>query len=133
MGPQPNLQWPDCGSTKFFRNGHDTSDFGVKIQRYLCRSCGRRFSDPDDLIKAKQVADSYLPYNTDINNLNFKGADNKNSQVCVVPQDAKNLAPETFENISVSQEEKRLVMQETNCTIAKYPISYPFHARLKCK
>src|SRR3990170_4992828 len=49
------LQCPECGSTRFFHNGSARSDFDVRIQRYICRSCGRRFSDPDDLKRAKQV------------------------------------------------------------------------------
>ncbi|MCL5949470.1 MAG: tyrosine-type recombinase/integrase [Candidatus Bathyarchaeota archaeon] len=54
------LACPDCKSLKIFRNGKTTSEFGVKIQRYLCRDCGRRFSDPVDMIKAKQTAENYL-------------------------------------------------------------------------
>jgi len=52
---------PECGSHKVFRNGTAHSNFDVKIQRYVCRACGRRFSSADDLTKAKEVADSYLP------------------------------------------------------------------------
>ena len=53
---------PDCGSVaQVYRNGHAESVFGVEIRRYGCRSCGRRFSNPDDLEKAKKVKESYLP------------------------------------------------------------------------
>jgi hypothetical protein len=86
-----------------FRNGVAYSNFDVKIQRYVCRSCGRRFSDPDDLKHAKQVAESYLP------SLSLKVADTniESSQVCVYKEEAKNLTGETSEQISVSQRENQ--------------------------
>jgi transcription elongation factor Elf1 len=110
--PQPNgknrqdalnkmVQCPECGSSKVYRNGAAYNNFDIKIQRYVCRSCGRRFSDPDDLKRAKQVADSYLPTLS----LKSKGTNIENSQVCVLNQEAKNLTLETSEKISVSQGE----------------------------
>jgi integrase/transposase-like protein len=103
MEPQVILKCPECQSAKVFRNGTAVSNFGVKIQRYVCRLCGRRFSDSNDLKKAKQVAESYLPNPTSLNVLDGnKGT----SQVCAIVKDAKNLASETTEKISVSHEEK---------------------------
>jgi Phage integrase family len=81
----------------------------VKIQRYVCRDCGRRFSDPDDLTKAKQVADSYLPYSTPHNTTSLNAGANNSvfAQVCDQNgEDSKNLATETQKEISVSQGEK---------------------------
>ncbi len=108
--PQPhkNSQCPECGSSKVFRNGAAYSNFDVKIQRYICRACGRRFSDPDDLKLAKQVADSNLL------TLNLKTNDAyiENSQVCVLKEEAKNLTLETSEQISVSQRENQPSSQE---------------------
>lgn len=97
------LQCPECGSLRFFRNGFAISDFDVKIQRYVCRLCGRRFSNPDDLKYAKEVAENFL------STLNLKVPDtnNKNSQVCVLKQEAKNLTLETSKQISVSQRGKQ--------------------------
>jgi len=92
---------PECGSVKVFRNGTARSNFNVKIQRYVCRSCGRRFSDPHDLKKAKAVTDSYLPYES----LKVKDNNTRDSQVCVTEK-AKNLTLGTTEKISVSQREK---------------------------
>ena len=105
-GPQSSVKCPECGSGKVYRNGHAQSDFGLRIQRYVCRACGRRFSDPDDLKKAKQVADNALPSNSDSHNLNCEGANSKSSQVCVLNEEAKNLTNETIEQISVSLREK---------------------------
>ncbi len=101
--PIKTVQCPECGSTKVFRNGFSDSDFDARIQRYVCRSCGRRFSDPDDLKRAKQVADNYL------HTLNLKVADTniEDSQVCVLKEEAKNLTLETSEKISVLQGEKQ--------------------------
>jgi hypothetical protein len=95
---------PECGSAKAFRNGTMKSRFGVRIQRYICRSCGRRFSCPDDLEKAKTVADSYMPSES----LNLNRNINQSVQVCALmdKKEAKNLHLETTEKISVSQKEK---------------------------
>ena len=43
---------PQCGSRKLWRDGLRYSVFGDKIQRWLCRNCGIRFSDPDDVEKS---------------------------------------------------------------------------------
>jgi integrase/DNA-directed RNA polymerase subunit RPC12/RpoP len=118
-----DIQCPECGSAQMFRNGITCSNFDVKIQRYVCRSCGRRFSDPDDLKRAKQVADSYLK----TLNLKVKDANIENSQVCVLKEEAKNLTGETSEQISVSQREKQketeteqIVKADIDLVIADY-------------
>ena len=43
---------PQCGSEKVWRDALRYSMFGDRIQRWLCRDCGRRFSDPADVQKA---------------------------------------------------------------------------------
>ena len=40
---------PQCGSKKLWRDAFRYSVFGDKIQRWLCRDCGLRFSDPNDV------------------------------------------------------------------------------------
>ena len=99
---QSKLKCPDCGSTKIFRNGISKSNLNIIIQRCVCRFCDRRFSDPDDLKKAKAVANSYLPYE----GLKVKGKNKQDSQVCASIGDTKNLTLETIEKINVSQREK---------------------------
>lgn len=101
-------QCPECNSSKVFRNGAAYSNFDVRIQRYICRSCGRRFSDPDDLKRAKQVADGQLL------TLNLKTNDAyiESSQVCVLKEEAKNLTLETSEQINVSQREKQSPLEK---------------------
>lgn len=110
------MQCPECGSSKVFRNGTAKSNFDVKIQRYVCRSCGRRFSDPDDLKKAKAVADSFLPYE----GLKVKDKNKQASQVCALIGDAKNLTLEATEKISVSQREKPKAERGINIIIKDF-------------
>jgi integrase len=43
---------PKCHSKKVWRDAHRYSVFGDKIQRWLCRECGHRFSDPEDVQKS---------------------------------------------------------------------------------
>jgi len=48
------IRCPQCGSEKTWRDGIRYSGFG-QVQRYVCRRCGYRFSDPEALreIQAK--------------------------------------------------------------------------------
>lgn len=41
-----SLQCPECGSTRIWKDGLRYINFG-EVQRYVCRDCGYRFSDPD--------------------------------------------------------------------------------------
>jgi len=43
---EQNLRCPQCGSTKLWRDGIRYTGFG-QVQRYLCRNCGYRFSNPN--------------------------------------------------------------------------------------
>jgi predicted RNA-binding Zn-ribbon protein involved in translation (DUF1610 family) len=38
------LMCPQCGSDRLYRDGHRYLSAGQSIQRWLCRSCGYRFS-----------------------------------------------------------------------------------------
>ncbi len=46
-----SLRCPECGSPKLWHDGlrYVYNDI---IQRWLCRKCGKRFSDPNDLEKS---------------------------------------------------------------------------------
>lgn len=46
---------PQCNSRKVWRDGHWTPTFGERIQRWSCRECEYKFSDPKDLEKAKKA------------------------------------------------------------------------------
>ncbi len=43
-----DLSCPTCGEKKIWRDGVRYTIFGNSIQRWLCRNCGYRFSDPND-------------------------------------------------------------------------------------
>jgi len=38
---------PECGSTRLFKDGKRRLKDGGTVQRYLCRDCGYRFTDPN--------------------------------------------------------------------------------------
>ena len=48
--PQPSRsqppKCPECGSTKVWKDGHRKLADGSTVQRWLCRACGYRFSQP---------------------------------------------------------------------------------------
>jgi transposase-like protein len=46
-----NLPCPQCGSKKLWRDAKRYTVYGDEIQRWLCRDCGLRFSDPNDVKK----------------------------------------------------------------------------------
>ena len=46
---------PQCGSKNIWRDGTRSQMFGDKIQRWLCRDCGSRFSDPSDVKQEEAV------------------------------------------------------------------------------
>jgi predicted RNA-binding Zn-ribbon protein involved in translation (DUF1610 family) len=100
------LKCPECGSSSFFRNGFTKNEFG-NIQRYKCRDCGGRFSDPSDILRARAVSVSYLQ---DIPTHNLSSLnvvlDNKGDiQICA-EDTVKNLGNETQQVTSVSQIQK---------------------------
>ena len=85
-----SLLCPQCGSNKFWRDGLRYSQFNDKIQRWLCRDCGLRFSDPKDVQKAW----STIERNERIERQSLKSGDDidTSSQICVT--ETKNLAAE---------------------------------------
>ena len=47
-----NPPCPQCGSTKLWRDAKRYTAYGDEIQRWKCRDCGLRFSDPNDVKKS---------------------------------------------------------------------------------
>lgn len=43
---QPPIKCPECGSTKTWKDGLRYTNLGT-VQRYICRNCAYRFSDPN--------------------------------------------------------------------------------------
>jgi len=89
---QPPIKCPECGSQKIWKDGLRHTNLGT-VQRYICRNCAYRFSDPDfqhafngsDMFQHVQnVLTKKLKRHADIPNLR---------QVCVaLTEGTKNLA-----------------------------------------
>jgi integrase/predicted RNA-binding Zn-ribbon protein involved in translation (DUF1610 family) len=84
---------PQCGSKKLWRDGLRYSLFGDRIQRWLCRNCGFRFSDSDDVQRALSAFERVERVDTKA----VKGRGDKalECQICV--KETKNLAAEQKE------------------------------------
>jgi len=50
---KPTLSCPECGSTSLYKDGLRYLKDGTTIQRWLCRNCAYRFSDPNKTRKQK--------------------------------------------------------------------------------
>ncbi len=85
-----NPSCPKCNSQKVWRNGNTYSMFDDKIQRLLCRSCGHRFSDPTDLLRAKRAHESIETVET--KSLKSPDCILTSRRICVT--ETKNLAAE---------------------------------------
>ena len=81
---------PQCGSKKLWRDGLRSPMFGNPIQRWLCRECGLRFSDPDDVGKAKEAIETVEMIET--KSLKSKDGIVTSRQICVT--ETKNLVAE---------------------------------------
>jgi hypothetical protein len=79
-----------CESIRLWRDGLRHSAFGDEIQRWLCRDCSLRFSDPQDVQKAW----SSIERIEGIQRQSLKSGNDimSNSQICVT--ETKNLAAE---------------------------------------
>jgi integrase len=81
---------PQCGSKSLWRDGNRYTIFDVKVQRWLCRECGRRFCDREDLKTLKSAVESLETVETQ----SLKAPDGivTTRQICVT--ETKNLAAE---------------------------------------
>jgi ribosomal protein L37AE/L43A len=75
---------PQCSSKKVWRDGLRSLSFGEEIQRWLCRDCRVRFSDPNSIKNAKKAVETI-----ESKRLKSKGDKVINSQICVM--ETKNL------------------------------------------
>ena len=85
---------PQCGSKKLWRDGNTYTIFDDKIQRWLCRDCGHRFSDRNDLESAKKAIE--VVETVDTKSLKSKPDIVVASQICVT--ETKNLEAEPQTN-----------------------------------
>jgi len=85
-----NPSCPHCRSQKVWRDGHWLSIFGDDIQRWLCRDCGLRFSDPNDIQKSWSRAEKITRNSEE--SLKSEAAIVVTRQICV--EETKNLVAE---------------------------------------
>jgi integrase len=92
---------PQCGSRKVWRDGLRYSVFGDKIQRWLCRDCGIRFSDPDDVEKSWSAFERLE--RVDTKSLKADAGIVSDRQICVTKAEGtKNLVAE-FQKVETSR------------------------------
>jgi integrase len=87
---------PQCGSKKLWRDGLRYSPFGDRIQRWLCRNCGLRFSDPRDVQRALSAFERVERVDTKA----VKGRGDKalECQICV--EETKNFAATELKTVA---------------------------------
>lgn len=85
---------PDCGGSRVFRDGLRYTAEGVALQRWLCRVCGKRFSEH------KAVWQKHK---------NCTVVNNSYSQICAF--EAKNLEPPQVSRACVEQKEVKTAPQ----------------------
>lgn len=81
---------PRCHSKKVWKDAKRRTPYGFVIQRWSCRNCGIRFSDPNDTKRAKEVAKAVETFDTQ--SLKSKAAIVFTRQICVT--ETKNLGAE---------------------------------------
>ncbi|MGD6852424.1 MAG: tyrosine-type recombinase/integrase [Candidatus Bathyarchaeia archaeon] len=87
---------PQCHSQRVWKDAKRQNSFGFEIQRWYCRDCGRRFSDPNDVEKAKKEAEKLRATvdTVDTKLLKSKGDIVTTRQICVTAKETKNLVAE---------------------------------------
>jgi integrase len=85
---------PQCHSKRVWKDAKRQNSFGYEIQRWYCRDCGRRFSDPRDAARAKTEADKLRAKVETVDTKSLKSADGIvfTRQICVT--ETKNLVAE---------------------------------------
>ncbi|MEM2968093.1 MAG: site-specific integrase [Candidatus Bathyarchaeia archaeon] len=92
---------PRCRSRRVWKDAKRYTSRGFVIQRWSCRDCGMRFSDPNDARKAKEAAKTAAP--VDSKPLKRPNSIVFTRQICVT--ETKNLAaePQTTEVLRRSE------------------------------
>ena len=80
---------PQCGSNRVCRDGQRYLKDGSVVQRWLCKSCANRFSQPSHHYSTKS---EHAPM-TDTQTSNRSRAFTLNCQVCDLAEESKNLNP----------------------------------------
>ncbi len=82
---------PRCHSKRVWKDAKRYTPIGFEIQRWSCRDCGMRFSDPNDSKRAKEAATRDVE-TVDTKSLKSKTGIVTTRQICVT--ETKNLAAE---------------------------------------
>ena len=88
---QKPLICPKCGNDKIWRNGQ-RAIYSEIIQRWLCKTCGFRFSDPVQLESFRTMMATLQPKNGDSKRIKSKSDTLSSCQIC--ESETKNLEPE---------------------------------------
>ena len=93
---------PKCGpkTTSVWRDGTYSPMFGEPIQRWLCRRCGLRFSDPVGVEAAKKLLQSDLALEAEA----LKSAQGILSSCQICAEEAKNLVAEQQNTVVLRKE-----------------------------
>jgi len=86
---------PRCKSTRAWRDAKRYTADGFEIQRWSCRECGHRFSDPKDVQNAKKAAKLFERIDT--KSLKSKQHIDSNRQICVTETKNLDAEPQTTE------------------------------------
>ena len=86
-----NSPCPQCGSRKLWRDAKRYTVYGDEIQRWLCRDCGLRFSDPNDIKRSWSTQEKAARSESD-NEIKMTSDLVSSCQICV--KETKNLVAE---------------------------------------
>jgi integrase/ribosomal protein L37AE/L43A len=109
---------PKCDSKKIWRDAKRYTKLGDEIQRWYCRDCGRRFSDPQDVAKSRSTFER-------LERIESKSLKSGNDivttcQICVT--ETKNLDAETQRNKFLRRNET--IQLQANANIPEKVVNY---------
>lgn len=91
-----SLSCPECHGSELFKDGLRYLSNGVQVQRYLCKKCGFRFSEG--------------------NNVNVVCQTSNSRQVCAILQEAKNLDATELKTVAGEKDvDARILQYEWKC------------------
>ena len=109
---------PKCGSKKVWRDAKRYTKLGDEIQRWYCRDCGRRFSDLQDVAKARSTFERLER----IESKSLKSGKDivTTCQICVT--ETKNLVAETQRSRFLRRNET--IQLQANASIPEKVVNY---------
>ena len=116
--PAKSPSCPRCSSKKVWRDAKRYTKLGDEIQRWYCRDCGRRFSDLEDVAKARSTFERLERIESE----SLKTSDDivTPSQICV--KETKNLEAEPQKNRFLRRNET--IHLQTSANIPEKAVNY---------